>query len=84
MRNQKARILKRSDHQVSRRNIDSDALQVMSRLNRNGYKAYLVGGSVRDLMLGRHPKDFDISTDAEPQQIKKLFRNCFLVGRRFR
>ena len=80
----RTRILQRSDHQVSRRHIDRDALQVMHRLNRNGYKAYLVGGSVRDLMLGRAPKDFDISTDAEPQQIKKLFRNCFLVGRRFR
>ena len=56
----------------------------MSRLNRNGHKAYLVGGGVRDILLGRKPKDFDVSTDAEPKQIKKLFRNCFLVGRRFR
>ncbi len=77
-------ILQRSDHEVSRKQIDRDALQVMHRLNRSGYKAYLVGGSVRDLMLGRAPKDFDISTDAEPKQIKRLFRNCFLVGRRFR
>ncbi len=77
-------ILQRSDHTVSRQFIDRDALQVMHRLNRNGYKAYLVGGSVRDLLLGRIPKDFDISTDAEPSDIKRLFRNCFLVGRRFR
>ncbi len=77
-------ILQRSDHVISRKRIDRDALQVMHRLNRSGYKAYLVGGSVRDLMLGRAPKDFDISTDAEPQQIRRLFRNCFLVGRRFR
>ncbi|MFU8780210.1 MAG: polynucleotide adenylyltransferase PcnB [Kiritimatiellia bacterium] len=76
--------MKRSDHGVSRKNIDRDALYVMQHLNRNGFKAYLVGGSVRDLMLGRMPKDFDISTDAEPQQIRRLFRNCFLVGRRFR
>jgi len=80
----RSKILKRSEHIVSRKNIDRDALFVMQHLNRNGYKAYLVGGSVRDLMLGREPKDFDISTDAEPRQIKRLFRNCFLVGRRFR
>ena len=77
-------ILPRSKHCVSRKHIDRDALQVMQRLNRNGYKAYLVGGSVRDILLQRIPKDFDISTDAEPRQIKRLFRNCFLVGRRFR
>lgn len=80
----KTRVLERSDHNVSRKHIDRDALFVMQHLNRNGHKAYLVGGSVRDIMLGRQPKDFDISTDAEPRQIKRLFRNCFLVGRRFR
>ena len=84
MGEKRTKILKRSDHSVSRKNIDRDALYVMQHLNRNGYKAYLVGGSVRDLILGRSPKDFDISTDAEPQQIKRLFRNCFLIGRRFR
>jgi poly(A) polymerase len=84
MARSQTKILKRSDHVVSRKNIDRDALYVMQHLNRNGFKAYLVGGSVRDLMLGRIPKDFDISTDAEPQQIRRLFRNCFLVGRRFR
>jgi poly(A) polymerase len=77
-------IVKRSQHTVSRRDIDPDALSVMRHLNRNGHKAYLVGGGVRDILLGRKPKDFDISTDAEPQRIRKLFSNCFLIGRRFR
>lgn len=84
MAQQKTVIRKRSQHTVSRKNIDKDALSVMRRLNRNGHKAYLVGGSVRDILLGREPKDFDVSTSARPSQIKKLFRNCFLVGRRFR
>jgi poly(A) polymerase len=74
----------RADHSVSRDSIDPDAITVLYRLSRAGHVAYLVGGGVRDLLLGRKPKDFDIGTDAHPQQIKKLFRNCFLVGRRFR
>jgi poly(A) polymerase len=74
----------RADHSISRRQIDESSLKVLYRLHRHGYKAYLVGGSVRDLLLGRTPKDFDVGTDATPQQVKKLFRNCFLVGRRFR
>jgi poly(A) polymerase len=77
-------ILPRSAHNISRSQIDENTLKVLYRLHRNGYKAFLVGGSVRDLLLGRAPKDFDIGTDATPQQVKKLFRNCFLVGRRFR
>lgn len=77
-------ILPRSAHTISRNQIDENTLKVLYRLHRNGYLAYLVGGSVRDLLLGRTPKDFDIGTDATPQQVKKLFRNCFLVGRRFR
>ncbi len=84
MLHQKPVIRKRSQHAISRKDIDEDALKVMYRLNRHGHKAYLVGGGVRDLLLGRKPKDFDVSTDADPRQIKKLFRNCFLVGRRFR
>jgi len=84
MARQKTIIIKRPQHTVSRKNIDKDALNVMQRLNRNGHKAYLVGGSVRDILLGREPKDFDVSTSAKPNQVKKLFRNCFLVGRRFR
>jgi poly(A) polymerase len=77
-------ILPRSAHGISRKQLDENTLKVLYRLHRNGYKAYLVGGSVRDLLLGRTPKDFDVGTDATPQQVKKLFRNCFLVGRRFR
>jgi len=77
-------ILPRSDHTISRNQIDPDSLKVLYRLHRHGFKAYLVGGSVRDLLLGRTPKDFDVGTDATPNQVKKLFRNCFLVGRRFR
>jgi poly(A) polymerase len=78
------RILTRDQHQVSRQQIDENSLKVLYRLHRNGYKAYLVGGSVRDLLLGRKPKDFDIGTDATPNQVRKLFRNGFLIGRRFR
>jgi len=77
-------ILPRSAHSISRSQIDENTLKVLYRLHRNGYQAFLVGGSVRDLLLNRAPKDFDIGTDATPQQVKKLFRNCFLVGRRFR
>jgi poly(A) polymerase len=77
-------ILPREAHSVSRNQIDEHALKVLYRLNRHGYLAYLVGGSVRDLLLGRTPKDFDVATDATPSQVKTLFRNCFLIGRRFR
>ena len=74
----------RSKHNISRKNIDPDALRILQRLSTAGYTAYLVGGSVRDLLLGREPKDFDVSTDAHPGALKRLFRNCFLIGRRFR
>lgn len=77
-------IIPRSEHPISRKNIDPDALKVMYRLGHKGFTAYLVGGSVRDLILGRTPKDFDVSTNATPGQIKKIFQNCFLIGRRFR
>ncbi|MFI5184106.1 MAG: polynucleotide adenylyltransferase PcnB [Vicinamibacteria bacterium] len=78
------RILPRSEHTVSRKDIDADALKVLYRLKNHGFVAYMVGGGVRDLLLGRKPKDFDIGTSAHPQQVKKLFRNCFIIGRRFR
>ncbi len=78
------RILSRPEHIVSRKNIDPEALKVLYRLKNHGFVAYLVGGGVRDLLLGRRPKDFDISTSAHPQQLRKLFRNSFIVGRRFR
>lgn len=77
-------ILPRSEHCISRAQIDKDALKVLYRLHQAGYLAYLVGGSVRDLLLRRQPKDFDVVTNAHPHQIKQLFRNAFLVGRRFR
>ncbi|HOO38543.1 MAG TPA: polynucleotide adenylyltransferase PcnB [Deltaproteobacteria bacterium] len=84
MENKQPVILERQNHKVSRKQIDPDALKVLYRLYRHGYKAYLVGGAVRDLLLGKSPKDFDVVTDARPGQIKKLFANCFLIGRRFR
>jgi poly(A) polymerase len=77
-------IVPRADHPISRRDIDADALKVLYRLHQSRHTAYLVGGSVRDLILGRRPKDFDIGTDAHPYQIKRLFRNCWIIGRRFR
>ncbi|MBN2266141.1 MAG: hypothetical protein JW775_10050, partial [Candidatus Aminicenantes bacterium] len=77
-------ILDRSRHRISRRDIDPDCLKVLYRLSNHGFTAYLVGGAVRDLMLGRRPADFDVGTNAHPNQIKKLFRNAFLIGRRFR
>ena len=77
-------IVPRADHAVSRKEIDPDALRVLYRLHQNNYLAYLVGGSVRDLLLKRRPKDFDIGTSAHPYQVKRLFRNCWIIGRRFR
>jgi len=77
-------VVARSNHSISRRDIDADALKVLYRLHEHQYVAYLVGGSVRDLLLGRRPKDFDIGTSAHPHQVKKLFRNCWIIGRRFR
>jgi poly(A) polymerase len=77
-------ILRRSFHNISRKHFDEDAMKVMYRLSRKGFKAYLVGGAVRDILLGKKPKDYDIATDARPGQIKKLFSNSFLIGRRFK
>lgn len=77
-------ILPRAEHHISRKQFDEKTLKVLYRLRGQNFKAYLVGGCVRDLLLGHVPKDFDVATDATPGQVKKLFRNCFLVGRRFR
>jgi poly(A) polymerase len=77
-------IIPRSEHPISRSLIDPDAVKVLTRLRQYDYLAYLVGGSVRDLLLGRRPKDFDIGTSAHPSEVKKLFRNCWIIGRRFR
>lgn len=78
------RIVPRSEHSLSRQNIDPEALKVLYRLWDCGFASYLVGGCVRDLLLGKTPKDFDVATDAHPQQIKEVFRNSRLIGRRFR
>ncbi|MCJ7494806.1 MAG: polynucleotide adenylyltransferase PcnB [Deltaproteobacteria bacterium] len=78
------RILPRQEHPLSRSFIDPDALKILYRLHHHGFRAYLVGGCVRDLLLGKTPKDFDVATDAHPQQIRELFRNSRLIGRRFR
>lgn len=78
------RIIPRPEHNVSRSQISKNALKVLYRLRDAGYQAFLVGGGVRDLLLGREPKDFDIATDAHPEDVRRLFRNCRLIGRRFR
>ena len=78
------RIVPRSEHPISRREISTNAVKVLYRLHNAGYKAYLVGGSVRDLMLGRRPKDFDVGTDARPNDVRRLFSNSRIIGRRFR
>ncbi len=78
------RIIGRADHNVSRSKISGNALRVLYRLKEAGYQAFLVGGCVRDVMLGRDPKDFDVATNALPDEIRRLFRNSRLVGRRFR
>lgn len=77
-------VIPRSEHAITRANISPNALKVLYRLKDAGYQACLVGGGVRDLLLGREPKDFDVATDAHPEQIRQLFRNCRLIGRRFR
>ncbi|OAT76691.1 polynucleotide adenylyltransferase [Mangrovibacter phragmitis] len=80
----KMTVIPREQHTISRKDISENALKVLYRLNKAGYDALLVGGGVRDLLLGARPKDFDVTTSATPEQVRKLFRNCRLVGRRFR
>jgi poly(A) polymerase len=80
----KPKIIPRSAHNVSRAEISKNALKVLYRLHKAGFQAFLVGGSVRDALLGLHPKDFDIATDAHPEEVRALFGNCRLIGRRFR
>jgi poly(A) polymerase len=77
-------IIPRSEHNISRADISKNALKVLYRLKDAGYQAFLVGGSVRDLLLGGHPKDFDVATDADPEEVRALFGNSRLIGRRFR
>ena len=78
------RIIPRSEHTISRSAISPNALRVLYRLREGGFQAFLVGGCVRDLLIGMEPKDFDVATDALPEDVKRLFRNCRLIGRRFR
>lgn len=80
----KALIYTYKDHKINRHLIDPDALRIISRLKDFGYDGYLVGGAVRDLIIGKKPKDFDIVTSAEPGRIKKIFRNSRIIGKRFR
>jgi len=82
--NPAAARIPRESHPVSRKNISENALKVMSRLRNQGFQAFLVGGAVRDLLLGGHPKDFDVATDATPEEVRGLFRNSRVIGRRFR
>ncbi|GAA5191818.1 polynucleotide adenylyltransferase PcnB [Ferrimonas gelatinilytica] len=77
-------MIPRKQHGISRDDISENALKVLYRLHKGGFEAYLVGGGVRDLLLRHQPKDFDIATNATPEQVRRLFRNCRLVGRRFR
>src|SRR6266568_1361230 len=77
-------VVDRDAHTISRRRIPENVLKVLYRLHRSGYRAYLCGGSVRDLLVNREPKDFDIATDAHPGEIRRLFRNSRIIGRRFR
>ena len=77
-------LIPRHQHQVSKTNMSANALTVLNRLNSAGFQAYLVGGSVRDLLLHKAPKDFDVATDATPNQIRKLFKNARIIGRRFK
>src|SRR5437660_8740281 len=79
-----ATIIDRANHSISRRRIPENVLKVLYRLHRSGYRAYLCGGSVRDLLMNGTPKDFDIATDAHPTEIRRLFRNSRIIGRRFR
>ena len=77
-------VIARADHCISRKDISPNALRVLYKLREAGFQAYIVGGAVRDLLTGGHPKDFDVATDATPEQVKAQFRNCRLIGRRFR
>lgn len=79
-----ATVIDRGGHPISRRSIPENVLKVLYRLHRTGYRAYLCGGSVRDLLMGRTPKDFDVVTDAHPAEVRRLFRNSRIIGRRFR
>lgn len=79
-----AEVYQENEHKINRALVDRDAISVIEKLNRRGYQAFIVGGAVRDLMTQREPKDFDIVTDAYPEEVRKLFRNSRIIGRRFK
>jgi len=79
-----AEIYTKEEHKISLKNVDSDAIRATDRLKREGYQAYIVGGAVRDLILGKEPKDFDLATNAEPSKVRKIFRNSRVIGKRFK
>ena len=81
---QQALIYTSEEHKIRPKDIDPEAIKIARRLRASGHSAYIVGGAVRDLMLGKHPKDFDIATDAQPNRIRRLFRNSRVIGKRFR
>ena len=83
-REKQALLYTKDEHKISRHDVDPDAWKVAHRLHVKGHTAYIVGGAVRDLMLGRRPKDFDVATDAQPNRIRRLFRNSRVIGKRFR
>ena len=80
----KAAVYTREEHKINFADVDSDAVFITGRLRANGHESYIVGGAVRDLILGKKPKDFDIVTDAIPARIKRIFRNSRIIGKRFR
>ncbi|MDE5776435.1 MAG: polynucleotide adenylyltransferase PcnB, partial [Treponemataceae bacterium] len=80
----KAVVYTKDEHRIPIEKIDSDAIRIIERLKENGHSAYLVGGAVRDLLVGNTPKDFDIVTDATPSRIRRIFRSARIIGRRFR
>lgn len=79
-----AEVLQAKEHKIDKNLIDRDAVAIIDKLNKRGYQAYIVGGAVRDLMVGREPKDFDIATDALPEEVRRIFRNSRIIGRRFK
>jgi len=78
-----AKLIPRAQHSVSRKGISKNAVKVLYQLHQAGYQAFLVGGGIRDLLLGLKPKDFDVATNASPEEVRQVFRNCRLIGRRF-
>ncbi len=80
----KTKIISRDAHCISRQNISDNALKILKRLQKTGHESYLVGGAIRELLLGMHPKDFDIATSATPEEVRKIFRNSRIIGKRFK